>query len=111
MGFEYPRPSTAVQENLFLDTGQCQAAFPNFDKEVKEAMDSGPFALKRIKDNSLGPAVQGRIKDGKVCSGCDDEKAKADDGIALYCFCREGFGSGCSTSKIYPSFDSVYTYF
>lgn len=66
-GSEYP--SKAVQENLFLNTAQCMKAFPGFDTEIQEAMDRGPFPLKRIKDNSLGPAVQGRIKDGKVCFG------------------------------------------
>lgn len=49
--------------NLSLNEGQCNAAFPGLTKDIDDAVAQGPFQVKQIGD--LGP-VQARIKDGQL---------------------------------------------
>lgn len=60
-GYGYENPTKEVKENLLMGEKECLETFPGFDKEVREAVGRGPFELKRIEDEFLGPAVQGRI--------------------------------------------------
>jgi len=44
---------------------QCGRTFPGLFSEIENAVEKGPFELKRGLDDYSG-SVQGRIKDGKV---------------------------------------------
>ena len=58
-------PSRQIQGSLFLDEGQCRAAFPELNKEIDDGVARGPFHLKKAPADYMG-LVQARIKDGKV---------------------------------------------
>lgn len=62
------QPSIRLSEprsNLFLESQQCLAAFPENNKEIENAVKKGTVKLQRLPDNTKG-LVQGRIKKGKV---------------------------------------------
>ena len=60
-----PGLTPELLNNLSLDQDQCDAAFPGLTKEIDDMVAKGPFTVNHTGD--LGP-LQGRIKDGKVCS-------------------------------------------
>ncbi|KAK3331920.1 hypothetical protein B0T19DRAFT_397740 [Cercophora scortea] len=58
-----PRLSSKILDNLSLDEGECNAAFPGLTKEIDDIVAVGPFKVKNMGD--FGP-LQGRIKDGQI---------------------------------------------
>ena len=59
------RKNKEIYQSLFLTANQCMVAFPELNREIKNAIVQGPFVLKKLRDETHG-LVQGRIKDGKV---------------------------------------------
>lgn len=58
------RPTPVTPRSLSLTEKQCQAEFPGLTQSIDEIVAEGPFQLKNTGD--MG-ALQGRIKNGKVC--------------------------------------------
>ena len=65
----YPKhyPSENTLKSLVLTEEQCAVEFPGLTKEIAKAVAEGPFKLEKRPFDTDG-LVQGRIKDGKVCS-------------------------------------------
>jgi hypothetical protein len=65
----YPNhyPSEKTLKSLVLTDERCAVEFPGLTREIENAVAQGPFKLEKRPYDSDG-LVQGRIKDGKVCS-------------------------------------------
>jgi hypothetical protein len=59
--------SREMFERLDLTAEECRATFPGLTKEVDDAVNRGPFQLKKAPGYTRG-LVQGKIENGKVSS-------------------------------------------
>ncbi|KAH8815934.1 glycosyl transferase family 90-domain-containing protein [Xylogone sp. PMI_703] len=52
--------------SLFMTRNQCRAAFPEYDRELVEAVEKGAFRMARREEADMFGPNYGRIKDGKL---------------------------------------------